>query len=113
MESQISSAAQVIISIIPIVGIVFAAIILFFALLWKHSETKMRIRQGINSETKFNLKVFSLLGGLCLSGIGIVLTLIFALLSGISWAILGGVVPLSIGLSLLAFYKLNPEFKNK
>ena len=36
MEKEISHVAEVIISIVPIVGITFAAIIAFFALLWKH-----------------------------------------------------------------------------
>ena len=46
MEKEISQVAQVIISIVPIVGITFAAIIVFFALLWKHRENKLKIMNG-------------------------------------------------------------------
>ena len=43
MEKEISNVAEVIISIVPIVGITFAAIIVFFALLWRHKENKLKI----------------------------------------------------------------------
>lgn len=99
-------AAQVIISIIPIVGIVFAAIVIFFALLWKHTEIKMRISKNTYTPMNFDWKIFSLLSGLCLVGVGIVLSLVFFLVSGFSYELLGGLIPLSLGIMLLIFNKL-------
>ena len=66
MEKEISHVAEVIISIVPIVGITFAAIIAFFALLWKHRENKLKIINETFKETVFNLAIFSLFAGLCL-----------------------------------------------
>lgn len=111
MDPAMTPAAQVIISIIPIVGITFAAIVVFFALLWHHRETKQRIANGTYIPKKFPFKAFSLLAGLLLIGIGIVLTVMFLLLEGLSWSMLGGLIPFITGLMLFAFYKLNPEFQ--
>lgn len=114
MNPEITShSAQVIIALIPIVGIAIGGIILFFYLLWAHHETKLRIRTGTYKSTEFDLKTFSLLGGILLVGVGVILTILFALIEGISYSLLGGLIPLVIGVCLLIFYKVNPAFKQK
>lgn len=113
MNGSVTPAAQVIVSLVPIVGICFGAVILFFALLWKHRENKQRIAQGSYQPIHPNLEVFSLLTGLCLTGVGLVLTILFLLIDGLTFSLLGGAVPLVVGLSLLLFYKVNPSFKHK
>lgn len=114
MNSEIAShSAQVIIALIPIVGIAIGGTILFFYLLWAHHETKLRIRMGTYNKTEFGLKTFSLLGGILLVGIGTILTLLFALIDGLSYLLLGGLVPLVVGIGLLVFYKVNPDFRQK
>lgn len=112
-SAPMTPAAQVIVSVIPIVGIAFAAIIIFFALLWHHRETKQRILNGTYTPHVFNFKAFSLLSGLLLAGVGLTLTVFFAMLEGLTWDILGGAIPLALGLMLILFFKLNPDFKNK
>lgn len=114
MEQMVtSSAAQVIVSLIPIVGIVFGSVLLFFVILWHHNEVKLQIRTGTFVPRAFNLKATSLLSGLLLTGVGIILSLSFAIIDGFSYTILGGLVPFVIGLSLLIFYKVNPEFHSE
>lgn len=110
MESTVSPAAQVIISLIPVVGIASAAILVFFALLWHHREAKLRIKAGTYTPKSFNLKAFSLLTGLLLIGVGLILTVMFLMLEGLSWDLLGGLIPFVIGVMLIVFYKVNPEF---
>ena len=109
----ISQSAQVVIAVIPIVGIAIGGVILFFYLLWTHHETKLRIRTGSYKDPEFDLKTFSLLAGLLLSGVGITLSLLFALIDGFSYALLGGLLPLAVGICLLIFYKVNPDFRDK
>ena len=109
METEaLTPAAQIIIAIIPVAGITFATILIFFALLWRHHETKLRILKGCYSPSHFNLRAFSLLAGLCLIGTGLVLTTMFLLLTGKSWGLLGGLLPLAIGLALTIFAKIAP-----
>ena len=110
---SMSQSAQVVIAVIPIVGIAIGGVILFFYLLWTHHETKLRIRTGSYKEPEFDLKTFSLLAGLLLIGVGIILSLLFALIDGFSYALLGGLLPLAVGICLLIFYKINPDFHNK
>ena len=111
MDTTLTPAAQVIVSIIPIVGIAFGGILIFFAILWHHHEVKQRIAMGTYTPFKFNFRAFSLLTGLLLVGVGLVLTAMFALLEGVCWALLGGLIPFILGVMLLLFFKLNPDFK--
>lgn len=114
MDSVIASeSAQIVIAVVPIVGIAIGGVILFFYLLWTHHETKLRIRTGSYKEPEFDLKTFSLLAGLLLVGVGITLSALFALIDGFSYALLGGLLPLAVGVCLLIFYKINPDFHNK
>ena len=111
MEQITSPAAQVIISLIPIVGICIGGIIIFFALLWIHHENKQKIKSGERFKSSFNYRAATLLIGILLTGIGFMLTLFFALFSGITPSLLGGMIPLTIGICLLSFYKLY-DWKN-
>lgn len=111
-EEIFSPAAQVIISVIPIVGIVIGGVIVFFFLLWRHHEIKLQLKTGAYKARTFDLKTFSLLTGILLAGTGFVLTLFFAFINGRSLSLLGGLIPCVIGICLLIFYKVNPEFRD-
>ncbi|AEE15965.1 hypothetical protein [Treponema brennaborense] len=108
-ESLTSPAAQVIIAVIPIVGIVIGGTVVFFYLLWRHREISLQIRTGTFHPKKFDYKLFSLFTGLLLLGVGSVLTVLFALLEGVSYTLLGGLIPFIIGIGLMVFYKVCPE----
>lgn len=98
-------AAKIIISIIPIVGIVMGSTVIFFYLLWNYRRRIMLIKAGHYSRPEFNIFTFSLLSGLLLSSVGIALTLFLSLaVEGVSYGLLGGIIPLSMGIGLLAFY---------
>ncbi len=114
MEQPITSiAAQVIISIVPIVGITFGAVIVFFYILWRHHEIKLQIKTGTFVPKSFNFAAFSLLTGLLLTGVGATLSLVFAILDGFSYTLLGGLVPTVIGICMLLFYHFFPDFHKK
>ncbi|HTX74447.1 MAG TPA: DUF6249 domain-containing protein [Rectinemataceae bacterium] len=102
-----SLAAQVIISIIPIVGIVMASVVAFFYLLWSHREKLAQIERGSYQPKRIDLETFSLLTGLLLTCVGIVLCIFFVILDGLSYGLLGGAIPLAVGASLLAFFFLH------
>ena len=108
-----STAVQILFNLIPIVGIACAAIVIFFGLLWKHRENKLRIMKGTYEPTRINARVFCLLTGVLLSAVGTVLTVMFALIAGKSYALLGGLLPLVVGLSLLGFNWLIPSDKDE
>jgi hypothetical protein len=104
MEQVSSFAAQVIISIIPIVGIVMGSVVIFFYFLWNHRQKTLLIKAGQYNRPKFDFRSFSLLAGLLLSSVGIALTVLLSILEGASYGLLGGLIPLSMGIGLLTHY---------
>ena len=106
MEHITSPAAQVIISLIPIVGIFIGGTVIFFALLWIHHENKQKIQSGDKSKLNFNYKAATLLSGLLLTGIGGMLSVFFTVFTGLTPSLLGGLIPLTVGICLLLFYRL-------
>ena len=108
-----SAAAQILIAIIPIVGIVMGSVVVFFYLLWNHRRKSLLIRQGIQPQPGFDLATFSLLAGLLNIGVGFVLTLFFLLKDGLNYGLLGGLIPLSVGISLTVFFFLRGKLPGR
>lgn len=54
----------------------------------------------------FDLLSFSLLAGLLLGSVGLSLTVFLAVMTGRTYGLLGGIIPLSLGVGLLSFYLL-------
>lgn len=106
--ATMSPAGQVIITLIPIIGIVIGGIVVFFYLLWHHREMSLLIKTGNYKPRTFNLRIFSLFSGILLTAVGFILTILFILLEGLSYPLLGGLIPLCIGIALLVFFKLYP-----
>lgn len=100
------SAAQIIFSVVPIVGIVMAAFVAFFYLLWSHREKVRLIERGLYEPRRIDLDTFCLLAGLLLLSVGAVLSVLFIVIEGASFALLGGLLPFAAGISLLVFFML-------
>jgi hypothetical protein len=97
-------AAQVIITIIPIVGIVAAAAVIFLFLLLRHKQIVRMIEKGGYQRMPLDLLSFCLLAGLILLAIGLPLSVFFLVKDGLSYDLLGGIIPLSLGIGLTAYY---------
>jgi hypothetical protein len=104
---QTSSAAQVIIAVIPIVGITLGSVVIFFYLLWNYRHKCQLIKAGQYAPPRFDLLSFSLLAGLLLGTVGLTLTIFLILVQGLTYGLLGGLIPLSIGTGLLLYYRIN------
>jgi hypothetical protein len=85
---------------------------MFFYLLWHHKHVSLQIKTGTYHPVVFNWPIFCLLLGLILTCIGTVLSVLIAIIDGLSFPLLGGLIPLSTGISFLIFYKLLPKEKN-
>jgi len=99
-----SSAAQVIIAVIPIVGIFMGSVVVFFYLLWNHRRKVLLIKAGQYLKPNFDLLSFSLLTGLLLTSIGISLTVFLAIMRNAGYGLLGGIIPLAMGIGFLLYY---------
>ncbi len=107
-----STAAQIIISIIPLAGIAIGGTVVLLSVLWRHTERKMQIKSGSLKPSNFNYKAYVLLIGLLLTGIGLMLSLFFLATNGFSSSMLGGLMPFTIGVCLLIFYGINDWHQN-
>jgi len=101
-----STAAQIIVTIIPIVGIVMGGVVIFFFLLWNHKQRMLIIEKGHYVKMEFDLATFSLFAGLVLTSVGACLVIFFVMLEGFSYPVLSGLVPFSLGASLLVFFAI-------
>lgn len=105
-------SAQIIVSIIPIIGILMGGTVLFFYLLWRHKQLSLLIKANNYKPPRIDLGIFSLLTGLLLSSTGFVLSILFFLIEGLSYSLLGGLIPCVLGLALVGFYFIYPKNKN-
>jgi len=106
MNETTSAAAQVLVTLIPIVGIVAGTTIAFFYLLWNHRRKVRLIEQGIAPRTEFDIDGFALLTGLLATTVGTSLVAFYLLMQDFSYALLGGLIPLAVGIGLLLFYRI-------
>ena len=113
MKIPPSTAAQVIVSIIPIVGIVMGSVVAFFFLLWSYKQRVAMIQNGLYKRTPFDIATFSLFTGLILTAIGLSLILFFIIKNGFAYGVLSGLIPFSLGISLLAFFKIKVKLDSE
>jgi len=104
MENVPTAAAQVIVTVIPIVGIVMGSIVIFFYLFWNHRQKMLLIEKGLYRRPDIDIDSFSLFAGLILSSIGVSLAVFYLIKEGISYGMLSGLIPLSVGISLILFF---------
>lgn len=101
-------ASDIIIAVIPLAGVVFGSVLLFFFFLWQYKLKRELIRTNQYEHGAWkNLRVLSLLIGSISALIGLPMTILFLVINGASYAALGGIVPLFAGLGLLLFYALS------
>lgn len=99
-----STAAQIIIAVIPIAGIVMGSVVVFFYFLWHHRRRVLLIKAGQYQKPNFDLLSFSLLTGLLLLSVGLSLTIFLAIMGNAGYGLLGGIIPLAMGTGLLTYY---------
>ena len=108
-----STAAQIIVSIIPIVGIVMGCTVIMFYLLFSYRLKKEMIEKGIYSRIPFDMETFSLLAGLVLFTLGLILVFFFLIKDGFRYGVLSGLIPSAIGVSLLIYVRIIYKIKSK
>lgn len=105
LVSHHDSSYKIVVYLIPIFGIVFGTTLLWFLFYWWHKQKIELIRAGLYQPFPFDIKAFSFFIGLLLTFTGLVLSIVFIAVLGRTLAMLGGLLPLAIGLGLLAYYK--------
>jgi type IV secretory pathway TrbD component len=102
-----STAAEIILSLVPLLGVVFGCVLLFFFLLWQYRIRRELIRTGQHQPMFVtNIRMLSLLIGLLGIAAGLPMTLLFVLIEGVTYVLLGGLLPFFAGIGFLIFYAL-------
>lgn len=105
-----SHTADVILSIVPMVAVVFGSVLVFFLLLYNYKLRREKIRQQIPMHSWLDhMRFISLLAGSLSFSAGIPLTLFFIFTNPANPGILGGLIPLSAGIGLIVFYYLSTQ----
>ncbi len=103
----VESISKIIISLIPITGIIIGGITIILFFKWYFEYKKYLIDSGKYQPFQIkDFRVFILLIGILSISAGLPLTIVFLYVSGISFPILGGLVPLFVGIGLIVFYIL-------
>ena len=106
-------AVQIIIAVIPIVGIVMGSVLVFFYFLWRHKQIMLQIKTNTYIRPTVNIRLFCLLLGIMLTVIGCVLFGLFYFIAGPGYILLGGLIPLALGISLPLFYTIPRRRENE
>lgn len=102
-----SSAPEILLSLVPLVGIVFGCVLLFFFLLWQYRIRRELIRSGQHTPMFVaNIRMLSLLVGLLGIAVGLPMSLLFVAIEGVDYVLLGGLLPLFAGIGCIVFYAL-------
>jgi hypothetical protein len=80
------------------------SVVVFFYLLWNYKRKVLLIQTKQWTTPGFDLNLFCLLSGLLLGIVGLFLTVFLAIIEGVGYGLLGGLIPLSCGIALLSFY---------
>jgi hypothetical protein len=108
-----STAAQILVTIIPIVGIVTGGVLIFFFLLWAYRERRLLIEKNLYVRKELDVDTFSLFAGIVLLSIGLTLVLFFLIKEGLTYELLSGLVPFSLGVSLTLFFIIRMKMAKK
>jgi hypothetical protein len=90
MQNSPSEAAQILVTIIPIVGIVMGAVVLFLYLIFNHRQRMLMIEKGQFRRLVIDYQALALLTGLLTLGIGLSLTVFFYFKDGFAYSVLSG-----------------------
>jgi len=106
-------AVRIIIAVIPIVGIVMGSVLIFFYFLWRHKQIIRQIETNTYIRPVVDIYLFCLLLGVILTVLGSVLFGLFYLIAGVGYVLLGGLIPLALGISLTLFYAITRRNESK
>jgi len=105
-------SAQVLIASLPLVAVVLLAILSFFFILWDYKRKRLIIERG-GTPVPRNIDEKLLLIGIVALFVGVGLLVFFALKTGLSDALLGGIIPTTAGLGIITYYVLVQRRKAK
>ncbi|GIX43442.1 MAG: hypothetical protein KatS3mg129_3175 [Leptospiraceae bacterium] len=103
----VESIAKILIPLIPIVGIITGGIVIILFFKWYFEYKKYLIDSGKYQPFQIkDFRIFILLLGILSLSSGIAITIVFIIVGSYSYGLLGGLIPLFVGIGLIVFYIL-------
>lgn len=109
---SLSPTAQILIAALPLVAVIVLSVLTFFFLLLDYRRARLAIERGLPPLER-NLDDKLLLIGIVSLFVGLGLLLFFALKTGLSDSLLGGIVPTAAGLGIITYYILIQAIKKR
>jgi hypothetical protein len=95
-----NAAAQILIAVLPTVAVITFGVLAFFYLMWDYRQNVKLIESGA-SPRRGHFAESLLLFGIVAVFIGTGLLVFFLVSSGVTSALLGGIIPLAAGLGIV------------
>lgn len=109
---SLNPGAQILIASIPLVAVVLLAVLSFFFFLWDYRRSRLIIERG-GTPVPRNIDEKLLLIGIVALFVGVGLLVFFALKTGLSDSLLGGIIPTTAGMGIITYYLLVQRAKKK
>ncbi|MCS7205863.1 MAG: hypothetical protein NZ853_09205 [Leptospiraceae bacterium] len=101
----IEAISKLLIPLIPISGIIMGGIVLIMFFKWYFDYKRFLIETGNYQPIQIqNFRPFILLVGILALSTGIPITLVFFSIYGMNLSLIGGLIPLFVGIGLIIFY---------
>ncbi len=107
---SLNPSAQVLIASLPMVAIILLAVLTFFFILWDYRKNRLIIEKGGTPVPRVIDEKLILIGIVSLF-VGAGLLVFFALKTGLSNSLLGGIIPTMAGLGIITYYSVFHRFR--
>ncbi len=107
---SLNPSAQVLIASLPMVAIILLAVLSFFFILWDYRKNRLIIEKG-GTPVPRRIDEKLILIGIVSLFVGAGLLVFFALKTGLSNSLLGGIIPTMAGLGIITYYSVFHRIK--
>lgn len=108
-----SGASQIILAVVPIVGVLFGGFLFFSLFYFYHKQKTLMIEKGIYRPVHFNWSLIFIVTGFIIGMSGMAITVVFLINGATGYELLGGGIPLAIGFSIVLSYFLSHKLLKK
>lgn len=108
-----SEASQIILSIVPIIGVLFGSFLFFSLFYFYHKQKMLLIEKGLYKPVRLNWNLIFIVTGFIISFSGAMITLVFIINKNFGYELLGGVIPLGVGLAIILAYLVSSKVSSE
>ncbi len=104
-----SNAAQIILAVVPIIGVLFGAALFFSLFYFYHKQKMLMIEKEIYKPLRLNWNLIFIVSGFIFMLSGVAITVVFIINGSTGYELLGGGVTLGVGVAIILSYILSSK----